>query len=123
MDRFGGRPAKPNDRRLIVDGASRPRAVRNLGQAVIKAGLLPVCNGPILTLDAGRNEPGELMRPVRGGQTTKGLDVACPSAKANPARLEGNTGLPASDDEDRQVAGGRLALVRGTPSPLEAAGG
>ena len=61
-----------------MDGPNRPRTVCDLGQSVIKAGLLPASGGPTATLDAGRNEPGELMRLVADGLTANGFEVRPP---------------------------------------------
>ena len=64
-----------------MDGPNRPRTVCDLGQSVIKAGLLPESGGPTATLDAGRNEPGELMRLVADGLTANGFEVRPPECE------------------------------------------
>lgn len=64
-----------------MDGPNRPRTVCDRGQAVIKAGLLPASGGPVNTLDAGRNEPGELMRLVADGLTANGFEVRPPECE------------------------------------------
>lgn len=61
-----------------MDGTNRPRTVCNLGQAAIKAGLLPASGGPIATLDADRNE---LMGLVADGLAANGLKIRPPECE------------------------------------------